>query len=188
MDLVAGTYTSYVNGERVQQNTGQTVDGRFALGETVLIFADENGETSGGYVSSLQIRDSAMTDAELAAFGGATAEGIPLPECIGPRCCLNRQFRANYIADSNAVVCSWASLEGDESFLVLRNGEPVSETLTGDTVSFEDRDPPVGGVAVEYVLQHLQGEAVEVACSGLVNTFGCPDRLCLLYTSPSPRD
>ncbi len=177
VDLVAGTYTSYVNGERVQQNTGQTVDGRFSLGETILIFADENGETAGGYVSSIQLRDAAMTDAELAAFGGATAAGIPLPECIGPRCCLNRQFRANYIADSNAVVCSWASLEGDESFRVLRNGEPVSEALTGDTVSFEDRDPPTGGVDVEYVLQHLQGEVVEVACSGSVNTFDCPDRL-----------
>ena len=177
VDLVAGTYTSYINGERVQQNTGQTVDGRFALGESVLIFADESGETAGGYVSSIQIRDVAMTDAELAEMGGPTAEGIPLPECLGPRCCLNRQFRVNYIADSNTVVASWASLEGDEAFELLRNGEPVSEILSADTVSFEDRDPPAGGAGVEYVLRHLQGGEEEVSCSSPVDTFACPDRL-----------
>ncbi|MEC8895093.1 MAG: LamG-like jellyroll fold domain-containing protein, partial [Planctomycetota bacterium] len=177
VDLVAGTYTSYINGERVQQNTGQTVDGRFSLGESVLIFADESGETAGGYVSSIQIRDVAMTDAELAEMGGPTAEGIPLPECLGPRCCLNRQFRVNYIADSNTVVASWASLEGDEAFELLRNGEPVSEILSADTVSFEDRDPPAGGAGVEYVLRHLQGGEEEVSCSSPVDTFACPDRL-----------
>ena len=76
VDLVAGTYTSYINGERVQQNTGQGIDGRFSLGETIMIFADENGETAGGYVSSVQIRDVALRDDEIAAFGGVSAEGI----------------------------------------------------------------------------------------------------------------
>ena len=177
VDLVAGTYTSYINGERVQQNTGQDIDGRFSLGETIMIFADDNGETSGGYVSSVQIRGVALRDDEIAAFGGASAEGIPLPECIGERCCLNRQFRVNYNTESNTALCDWVSLDGDEAFQVLRNGKPLSEVLSGDTVSFEDRAPPAGGVMVEYVLQHLQGDEVEVSCSSSVDTFGCPDRL-----------
>src|SRR6185436_462434 len=46
VDNVAGTFTSYINGVRVQQNTGLTLDGRWAIGPAVLLFADENQENS----------------------------------------------------------------------------------------------------------------------------------------------
>jgi len=79
LDAPAGTLTSYVNGQQVQQNTGLSVDGRWSIGPTALLFADENRENAAGYVNSVQIRGYAMSAAELAALGGPTAAGIPFP-------------------------------------------------------------------------------------------------------------
>src|SRR5437867_1781708 len=76
---VAGTLTSYINGTQVQQNTGLTVDGRWAIGPMVLLFADEDQENAGGFVNSVQLRPEAMLAADVLALGGATAAGIPLP-------------------------------------------------------------------------------------------------------------
>ena len=63
VDNVAGTFTSYVNGNQVQQNTGLSLDGRWAMGPTVLLFADENQENSAGFVNSVQLRPEAMLPA-----------------------------------------------------------------------------------------------------------------------------
>ncbi len=83
IDNVAGTQTSYVDGQPVQQNTGLGIDGRWALDAAALLFADENGENAAGYVNSVQIRGYTMSAAELAAIGGPTAAGIPLPRRPG---------------------------------------------------------------------------------------------------------
>lgn len=79
VDNVAGTFTSYINGTQVQQNTGLSLDGRWALGTTVLLFADNDQENAGGLVNSVQLRPVAMLPVELAALGGASAAGIPTP-------------------------------------------------------------------------------------------------------------
>jgi predicted phosphodiesterase len=76
---VAGTLTSYINGTQVQQNTGLSLDGRWAMGPTVLLFADENQENAGGFVNSVQLRPEAMTASDILALGGPNASGIPLP-------------------------------------------------------------------------------------------------------------
>jgi len=87
VDLVGGTYTGYIDGEEVQQNTGLALDGRFSLyahGDpngnppAALVFADDDSENTEGFVNSLQIRDSALTGAAIAALGGPSAEGIPV--------------------------------------------------------------------------------------------------------------
>lgn len=78
VDATAGVLTSYVDGLRVQGLTsGVTLDGRFALGPTVLFFADENRETSGGMVNSIQLRADVLSEAQVLAFGGAQAAGLP---------------------------------------------------------------------------------------------------------------
>jgi len=79
VDLPAGTFTSYVDGAFVQQNTGQAVDGRFSLGEEALLFADEDQENAAGLVNSVQLLNYAMTSDDLADLGGPSAAGIPLP-------------------------------------------------------------------------------------------------------------
>ncbi len=79
VDQVAGTFTSFINGGQVQQNTGLSLDGRWALNPQVLLFADENQENSPVLVNSVQLRPYAMIPADLAALGGATASGVPFP-------------------------------------------------------------------------------------------------------------
>ncbi len=83
VNLVAGTFTGYVDGQQVQQNTGLDFDGRFALETQVLFFADENNENSLGYVNSIQLRGYAMTGTEIAQLGGPAPAGIPLPAMPG---------------------------------------------------------------------------------------------------------
>lgn len=80
VDLAAGTTTSFVNGQQVQQNAGQSPDGRFALDPAALLFADENGENSAGYVNSVQVRGYAMSAAELQQLGAPAGGGIPIPQ------------------------------------------------------------------------------------------------------------
>src|SRR6266850_4548352 len=79
VNTVAGTLTSYINGTQVQQNTGLTIDGRWAMGPTTLLFADENQENAAGFVNCVQLRPEAMLAADIFALGGAAAAGIPLP-------------------------------------------------------------------------------------------------------------
>ncbi|OQB94354.1 MAG: Calcineurin-like phosphoesterase [Verrucomicrobia bacterium ADurb.Bin118] len=79
VDNVAGTFTSYVNGAQVQQNDGLELDGRWALGPTFLLFADNDEENSGGFINSVQLRPEAMLSVEVDALGGASAAGIPAP-------------------------------------------------------------------------------------------------------------
>lgn len=73
-------YRSYVDG--VLQNvvaspSGWGADGRYSLDlNSFLLFADEDRETSSGAINALQVRDYAMSAAEIAALGGAKASGF----------------------------------------------------------------------------------------------------------------
>ncbi|NSW79868.1 MAG: hypothetical protein HPY54_12640 [Chthonomonadetes bacterium] len=81
-DSDACVYRCYINGQLqniVQSPSGWGVDGRFSLDPVFLLFADEDGETQEGLINSLQLRDYAMSDAEIAALGGPSAAGIPVP-------------------------------------------------------------------------------------------------------------
>src|SRR5207237_866471 len=79
VDNVAGTLTSFINGVQVQQNTGLTLDARWSLGPASLLFGDENQENAAGFVNSVQLRSEALSAADVAALGGASAAGIPTP-------------------------------------------------------------------------------------------------------------
>jgi len=81
----------FIDGVQVgTQDNGFALDGRWALLPTALLFADDNNETRAGFVNSIQIRSEAMLPADIAALGGATALGIPLPvapsslQIVGP--------------------------------------------------------------------------------------------------------
>jgi hypothetical protein len=84
-------YAWYIDG--TLQNVVQgnfSIDGRWSLysnedsfAQWFYIFADESGDTADwGLVNSFQFRDYAMTDAEVAELGGATAFGIPEPAAL----------------------------------------------------------------------------------------------------------
>lgn len=79
VDNLNGTFTSFLNGTQVQQNVGLALDGRWSLGGTGLLFADENQENAAGFVNSIQLRPEALSAADLAALGGPSVGGIPVP-------------------------------------------------------------------------------------------------------------
>lgn len=77
-DLPNSRVAKYVDGTLVNvQTLGSGRDGRWSLADTALLFADEDSETAAGFVNSIQFRSGLMTDAQIAALGGASAAGIP---------------------------------------------------------------------------------------------------------------
>jgi hypothetical protein len=72
--------SKYIDGTNVgNQTLSAGIDGRWSLDTFALLFADEDGETTNGYVNSIQFRNWVMTDAEIADLGTPTAGGIPAP-------------------------------------------------------------------------------------------------------------
>jgi hypothetical protein len=98
--------SKYIDGLLVNKQTlGAGSDARWSLLPTALLFTDEDGETSGGLVNSVQIRNGTLSDAEIAALGGATAAGIPAAVSSG--------LKLNAISASGAnVVITWAGAAG----------------------------------------------------------------------------
>ena len=79
-------YRVYFNGQLhnvVQSPSGFAVDNRYALGDVFHVFADEDGETNAGSVSTLMLFDGALSAAEIAALGGAQA-AVPEPVSLAP--------------------------------------------------------------------------------------------------------
>jgi hypothetical protein len=77
-------YRVYVDGALqniVQSPSGWGVDGRYSLGDVFHVFADEDGETNGGSISTLLLYDGALTPREVAALGGPQA-AVPEPSAV----------------------------------------------------------------------------------------------------------
>ena len=77
----------FINGVKVgQQVLSEGLDGRWSLFPAdhattpwALLFADDNVEAQPGYVSSIQIRNGRLSDAQIARLGGPSAKKIPGP-------------------------------------------------------------------------------------------------------------
>ncbi len=75
----APVLTKFVDGVKVgNQTTGLSAkDGRFSVGTYGLLFADNDGDTAEGYVSSVQFSNGRRPDAFIQALGGPSALKIP---------------------------------------------------------------------------------------------------------------
>jgi hypothetical protein len=74
-------FIKYIDGVR-HSNQGDRgtiagLDGRQTFGDVFALFADNDGERGGAYVSSIQIRDMQLTAEQIAELGAPTAPGIP---------------------------------------------------------------------------------------------------------------
>jgi len=78
----------YVNGVKHRDDVsgdGANIDGRYSLPAEIFAFNDgDDNEQSTAAVSAIQIREGALTDDEVAALGGPSAEGIPVPTTAAP--------------------------------------------------------------------------------------------------------
>ncbi|MBI2924182.1 MAG: hypothetical protein HYY24_00575 [Verrucomicrobia bacterium] len=76
----------YVNGFKHREDVGgdgASIDGRFGLPPEVFLFGDgDDNERSEAFVNSIQIREGALSDDEVAALGGPSADGIPTPNPV----------------------------------------------------------------------------------------------------------
>lgn len=72
---------TYLDGSLVHVHNGDSVDGRFALDPTVLLFADEDGENTPLNVGTVAMWDGVLSGPEVAALGRA---GDPVPEPTVP--------------------------------------------------------------------------------------------------------
>jgi hypothetical protein len=67
----------YMNGELWLSGSSQTVDGRWALADKLLLFADENGDDGSIMCSEVNIWEVALTEAEVKELGGDPSQQIP---------------------------------------------------------------------------------------------------------------
>jgi len=126
VDLTAasGKLRKYIDGTLVgTQDTGFALDGRWSLDTTALLFADENSETRAGYVNSIQIRSEATLAADIAALGGPTAAGIPLPVAPSALRVVSPNGGENFQAGSSQLITwSVANPNGLAQIELLRGG------------------------------------------------------------------
>lgn len=79
VDAAKNEMRKYIDGVQVGVQAGVTVDGRWALsaGGVATLFADDNGETAGGYVNSIQLYNNPLSKGQMLALGAPTAAGLP---------------------------------------------------------------------------------------------------------------
>ena len=123
---------------------------RRAMEPEVILFADGD-ERSPWYVNSVQILDGKLSDEEMEALGGPTAEGFEGPTGTG------FQISELEIAENGDVTISWESRPGrsytieasddlQKIWLELTDGHPSQ----GDSTSFTEESGDFGDAAARY--------------------------------------
>ncbi|MFO1500886.1 MAG: hypothetical protein U1G07_21275 [Verrucomicrobiota bacterium] len=73
----------FIDGKKHREDLtgdGNALDSRFGLPPEVFLFGDgDDNERAEAFVRSIQIREGALTDEEVAALGAASPDGIPIP-------------------------------------------------------------------------------------------------------------
>lgn len=129
-DITSATATSYINGKRVSRKKRQGRGSRYLLEPTLLLFGDNDKENIGGWVSSVQLHDRPLSDSEIAALGGPSADGIPRKTASAPSWTSNTQQAA---PPGSLVRLRWKAGEapqGQVHVVVTRAGSPPDVVAT----------------------------------------------------------
>lgn len=110
-------YRVYMDGALWLDSQSNPVDGRFALANTLLLFADNDGEDGTIRCSELGIWDVALEEDQILALGGATGERVPVRTKLG-----------------------WWKFDDPTNLLKAEIGNPLQITGTPQSV-----DGPIGG-------------------------------------------
>ncbi len=65
------SYRYYIDGNLINDGVSQSIDGRFSLDKTLLLFADDDGEDGTLTIAEVSLYDGALDDAAVAALGVA---------------------------------------------------------------------------------------------------------------------
>ncbi|MBI4606994.1 MAG: metallophosphoesterase [Planctomycetes bacterium] len=180
VDLVAGTFTSFIDGVQVQENTGQAIDGRFAIysasdaaSDGFLLFADEDQENAEGYVDAVQVRDVALCPEDMAAIGSPSA-GPLAPTPVSPGGCeapppppLGLK-EGPYLqwATASEITVMWETTAAADSTVSFRRGGAAAWEEASEPGLVKIHEVRLGGFAagetVEYSVRSRAGaEEVE---------------------------
>jgi len=123
----------YMNGELWVDGVGQEVDGRDALQNVLLMFADNDGEDSQMICSELGIWDVALTADEVATLGDATSTGIFERRKVDPAGLLGLNY-PNPV--SNSTIYPYQVIKTCEvSFRILDvTGKVIQEINQGEMI------------------------------------------------------
>jgi len=135
--------SKYIDGVQVGVQPAGGVDGRWAPSPAyyVELFNDNDGDVQAGYVNSIQFHDAALSQYQIAAYGGATAAGLPttlppvssyLEASIPPGKAATRN------TDIGAVINDGDTTITDESIVLSLDGNPVASpqiTRNGDQIT-----------------------------------------------------
>jgi len=131
VDLAAGTLVHYIDGARVGENGGQSLDGRFSFlppsagaSQGILFFADENAENAEGLVDAFQIRSAALCPEDVAALGAAADKPLdPAPaalEACAPPAAAIKEGPYLQWATSSEVTVMWETTARADSTVWYR--------------------------------------------------------------------
>ncbi|MEI2301279.1 Ig-like domain-containing protein [Ensifer sp. MJa1] len=143
----------YVNGEFIaeQKMTG-SLAARFTIDKAkgFLIFADDDGETSSGYLSSFLFIEKVLTGDELSVLGKAKPEGI-VPDALKPDALLSNGTEFRFGEGSTAPTFGQGSLSG--------KGTTVSTTTPATAgipaVGQDTTTPNPGGVTKTLAIKDM---------------------------------
>lgn len=185
VNLVEGSFASYVDGAKVQEILGEALDGRFSLYSTsdgaregFLLFADESGDNAEGFVNALQVRDVALCPEDVLAIG-PISEGplapvtIPRKTCAPPEPSPFAIKEGPYLqwATKTEVTVMWETTAAASSTVLHRRSEGpwIETTAEGDRKIHEVRlSGFTPGETVEYQVRSRMGaEEVSSAVSTL---------------------
>ena len=124
-------YGYYIDGNLIFNGSPQTVDGRFSLEPTVLLFADENNEDGPLNVAEIKMFSHALEDSEISALGGYghTYDGF-LP--------VDTTTIYTYLQTPtpNSIYVCWHADKSTESKVEYGTTLSLSSIETGDSYTF----------------------------------------------------
>lgn len=129
-----GTITKYVDGIKQHDWRTDSVDGRRALREFAILFADGDAdECRRMWVNSVQVRQGKLSDVELGMLGGPWAAGIPIVIVAEPE---ETDVRIQITRDGANLNLSWPGVIGfaleSTPHLTTPNWHPVNG-VTGNS-------------------------------------------------------
>jgi len=121
---------TYVNGALHHTHSGQSTDGRFALGPSVLMFADEDNENAPMHLAALAIYDGPLSADDVAALGGPRPAGLfdpPVlaPPTVGQQVILTWPATPGFLLQRSTNLIEWENVEA--TLGLGSHTEPVSD-------------------------------------------------------------
>jgi hypothetical protein len=135
LTLPTSSLKKYIDGSLVGAQTlaAAPLDGRWSLDPTALLFTDNDGETTNGFVNSIQIHDVPLSDTDIFALGGPTAAGIPatIPVFTNLAVIVTPTNQADVVGMTASYFSAYAVGSGTYTYQWYRN----NAVLSGQTTS-----------------------------------------------------